>query len=291
MGRREKMIAVFPTLLTLGNAACGFGAITIAAKVGPYPAENQAQFTLLFYSALLVFLGMVFDALDGRAARWAKQTSEFGAELDSLCDAITFGVAPAFLMLKFAMPLTGPHGALARMLWVIAALFVVCVLLRLARFNVETEEDDSHEFFSGLPSPAAAGVVCSFPVALHGLAQLSSAEAGRYMARWAEWLIPTLQITLPAFTLAAACLMVSRVRYPHVFNQLFRGRRNRQHILQLVFTLAVIFMAQELALPLVFCFFAFAAPLKSLWLRVFAPRFGKSVANFTKPSESEKLEH
>ena len=82
--------------MTLGNAACGFGAITFAAKVGPDPAGEHD----LFLSAVLIFLAMLFDMLDGSVARWAKQTSEFGAQLDSLCDAVSFGVAPAFLMLR-----------------------------------------------------------------------------------------------------------------------------------------------------------------------------------------------
>ena len=95
--KKRKMFAVLPTLLTLGNAACGFGAITFAAKVGPQiPAENH-----LVIAALLIFLAMVFDMLDGSVARLTDQTSEFGAQLDSLCDAVSFGVAPAFLMLHF----------------------------------------------------------------------------------------------------------------------------------------------------------------------------------------------
>lgn len=68
------MFAVFPTLLTLGNAACGFGAITFAAKVGPDPAGEHD----LFLAAVFIFLAMLFDMLDGSVARWAKQTSEFG---------------------------------------------------------------------------------------------------------------------------------------------------------------------------------------------------------------------
>src|SRR5206468_4325471 len=98
MSRREKMFAVLPTLLTLGNAACGFGAITFAAKwAGADPS------TSLFTASCLIYLAMLFDALDGSAARWTKQTSEFGAQLDSLCDAISFGAAPAFLMLQFSL--------------------------------------------------------------------------------------------------------------------------------------------------------------------------------------------
>ena len=131
------MFAVFPTLLTLGNAACGFGAITFAAKVGPDPAGEHD----LFLSAVLIFLAMLFDMLDGSVARWAKQTSEFGAQLDSLCDAVSFGVAPAFLMLRVihSMESTADASGIAlgvheqplftywsRLLWVIGALFALC---------------------------------------------------------------------------------------------------------------------------------------------------------------------
>ena len=166
MSRREKLFAVLPTLLTLGNAACGFGAITFTAKaaaaLGPTsavtetvldPVSKAAATSALFAASCLIYLAMVFDAFDGSAARWTNQTSDFGAELDSLCDAISFGAAPAFLMLQFSRDY---H---PRLLWLIAALYVVCTVLRLARFNVETDEDDSHAFFSGLPSPAAAGKI------------------------------------------------------------------------------------------------------------------------------------
>ncbi len=101
---RQRMYAVIPTLLTLGNAVCGFGAITFAAMVGPeqlvsvsalaesgLPPPKSAS-DLLFVSAGLIFLAMVFDALDGSVARLTKQTSDFGAELDSLCDGVSFGV-------------------------------------------------------------------------------------------------------------------------------------------------------------------------------------------------------
>ena len=90
--RRQKVFAVLPTLLTLCNAACGFGAITITAKVGPEHFGGSELFT----ASQLIFLAMLFDMLDGSAARLTNQTSDFGAQLDSLCDAISFGVAPAF---------------------------------------------------------------------------------------------------------------------------------------------------------------------------------------------------
>ena len=87
-----------PSLLTLGNAACGFASITLAANMSPEKIAEGG----LYMAGLLIFIAMAFDALDGPVARLAKQTSDFGAQLDSMCDAVSFGVAPAFLMLKFS---------------------------------------------------------------------------------------------------------------------------------------------------------------------------------------------
>jgi CDP-diacylglycerol---serine O-phosphatidyltransferase len=271
--RRPRMVAVLPTMLTLANAVCGFGAITFAAKVG-LPARESLVETLgwklsdancLAISGLLIFLAMLFDALDGSAARWAKQTSPFGAQLDSLCDAISFGVAPAFILIKFSPDF---H---AKLLWMIAALFVVCVILRLARFNVETEEDDTHEYFSGLPSPAAAGTIASFMIAipeLQALSQQASADPNwweRATYSTAAALLPAIKFLLPLMGLACAGLMVSRVRYAHVFNQWFRGRRSYHHVVQLVIGIAAVVMIKEIAVPLLFCGFALGSPLRALW--------------------------
>lgn len=265
--KRQKMFAVLPTLLTLGNAACGFGALTFSAKVGPLTVGGNE----LFIAGGLIFLGMVCDMLDGSVARWTKSESDFGAQLDSLCDAITFGVAPAFLMIQFTLHQfveDDKYQALfqyhPRVLWVIAVLFVLCALLRLARFNVETDEEDSHEGFSGLPSPAAAGVVASFAIAMGGLYQLA-ADTDATGQQVAAWLIPIIKTCLPLITLGVAMLMVSRISYAHVFSQVLRGNRSRKHFVQLVFTLAVIFVVQEMAIPLIFCYFAFAAPIIQLW--------------------------
>jgi CDP-diacylglycerol--serine O-phosphatidyltransferase len=270
--RRQKVFAVLPTLLTLCNAACGFGAITITAKVGPEHFGGSELIT----AAQLIFLAMLFDMLDGSAARLTNQTSEFGAQLDSLCDVISFGVAPAFIFLQLAHPdhhlmdtvLRAPFSFPARILWAIAVLFMVCAVLRLARFNVEADEEDSHEFFSGLPSPAAAGVVASFPIGVREMKQqLSDGGAAAWLRPLEEFLLPALVILLPVITLAAAVLMVSRIRYAHVFNQMIRGRRSRTQILQIVFALVLVFVVREMALPVLFCTFAFSSPVRAVWQR------------------------
>ncbi|HVJ68877.1 MAG TPA: phosphatidylcholine/phosphatidylserine synthase [Caulifigura sp.] len=262
-----KFIAVLPTLLTLGNAVCGFGAITFAAKLGPIGAEGPTPDTIPFICALLVFAAMLFDMLDGSAARLTRQTSELGAQLDSLCDGVSFGVAPAFLMLQFVnSPQLAERGLNwhPRLLWTIAVLYALCALLRLARFNVETDDEDSHDEFSGLPSPAAAGTVVAFPFAMSEL--LGWSKNGTPFERSvADWLIPTVRTILPLITLAVAMLMVSRIRYAHVFNQFLRGPKTRRHVIQLVFAAAVIFWTHEVAAPLIFCWFALMPPLTSAW--------------------------
>src|SRR5882724_985861 len=214
MPRRQKMFAVLPTMLTLGNAVCGFGAITFAAKVGLQPfgwGKNDTE--CLWIAAILIFLAMVFDMLDGRAARWAKQTSEFGAQLDSLCDAISFGAAPAMILIKFSEFSSDYH---PRLLWAIAVLFVLCAILRLARFNVETDEEDTHEYFSGLPSPAAAGTVASFMLAYPEIQELAAASPTADWTAWdrlthttASYVQPGLEFLVPIVALTCACLMVS----------------------------------------------------------------------------------
>lgn len=275
---REKAFALLPTLLTLGNAVCGFAAITILAGIGPVldveligdaPVEPaKRMFLQMFLAALLIFMAMLFDALDGSAARLTNQTSEFGAMLDSLCDVVSFGVAPAFMMLKLTDPKNEFMGTLGDFsspirsmdfLWGIAALYMACAILRLARFNVETDEEDSHEGFSGLPSPAAAGVIASFPIGVRSITESASMEAFR------PTILPALAVMLPFVTLAIAVLMVSRIPYPHVFNQILRGNRGRKQLLQLVFTLALVFQVRGLAVPVILCWFAFSGPLQYAW--------------------------
>jgi CDP-diacylglycerol---serine O-phosphatidyltransferase len=211
--RSIRTVAIFPTLLTLGNLICGFFAIVVAARIekpGLSVAildEMVVDAHNLMISGWLIFLAMVFDGLDGYVARLARTSSDFGAELDSLCDVVSFGVAPGFLLVKMCPRFTSLH---SQAIWIIAAAFAVCAALRLARFNVETSDDDEHLYFSGLPSPAAAAVIAGFAIMVHTLRQSGSA--------WKESVDVALQSTLPFFGLLVALLMVSRIRYPHVTN-------------------------------------------------------------------------
>jgi CDP-diacylglycerol--serine O-phosphatidyltransferase len=278
-----RLIAVLPTMLTLANGACGFGAITFAAKLGPTTVDGstpvEAAVQASFIAASLIFLAMVFDMLDGSVARLMKQTSELGAQLDSLCDAISFGVAPAFLMLQFVtkeLPQYGGVSYPSRLLWTIGMLYAMCAIMRLARFNVETDDDeeDSHAEFSGLPSPAAAGVVAAFPFAMPTVVELIAPPNGAILQRTAEWIIPAVRTLLPLITAAVAGLMVSRIRYAHFFSQLFSGQRNKRHVIQLVILILAVFFVHELAVPLIFLWFAFVSPLRAAWTSVVSDRLG-----------------
>lgn len=277
--RRRRMVAIIPSLFTLGNAVCGFACITYAAKVGP---ETETPYDL-YFGALLIFAAMVFDALDGPVARLAKQTSAFGAHLDSLSDAISFGVAPAFLMLnmvKFAQVPFPP-----RLVWAIAVLYMLCAVMRLARFNVAQDDDASHEYFRGLPSPAAAGMVASLVVIAPGLERLTAPEMKESAQRMGGFLMEATSYALPVVTLIVACLMVSRIRYPHVVNQLFRGRHTYRHFVKLIFASAAVLVIHELAIPVVLFCFVIASPLRALWARGVSGRWwGKPAASSSLPS-------
>ena len=252
--KRRVTLAVLPTMLTLGNGTCGLAAIAVAVSDTLLWPEEQK----LMVAGLLIFGGMLFDALDGQAARLTHQSSEFGAQLDSLCDAITFGTAPAVIIWRYSEVL---HHRLA---WAIGVLYALCVLLRLARFNVETKEDDSHDHFDGLPSPAAAGTLASIAIAAPHLATFQGADYSPRIQKVAEFALMATHYIVPAMAIVLAYLMVSRFRYPHVFHQFMSGRRSMHQIGRFIFLLGGAFLLHELVLPIGFMYFAFASPVRQL---------------------------
>jgi CDP-diacylglycerol---serine O-phosphatidyltransferase len=290
--RPIRTIAVFPTLLTLGNLICGFFAIVVAARIekpikatdvpaaiertdegiADAAADASAAFDLydahandardardarnLMISGWLIFLAMVFDGLDGYVARLARSTSDFGAELDSLCDVVSFGVAPGFLLVKMCPKFTVVHD---QTIWIIAAAYAACAALRLARFNVETTDDDEHLHFSGLPSPAAAAVIAGFAIMFYKLRlDIGPQSFKESVDSW-------LQYTLPFFGLMLAALMVSRIRYPHITNRVLRGQRSFGHVVAVVFFFVAIMVARGYALPVAASVFAIYGPAHLAW--------------------------
>ena len=157
---------------------------------------------------------MVFDVLDGHIARMTKQTSQFGKELDSLCDVITFGVAPVFIMFTYN------EFFQRRLLWGIGALYAVAAILRLARFNVHKDEHAPTKDFQGLPTPMAAGAIASFAIAAPSLTELTDALLPQASELWVIRLSTAMMVIVPLLTGLLAWLMVSHVRYPHLASAL-----------------------------------------------------------------------
>lgn len=231
-----RKIAVLPAMLTLGNLLCGFFALRYAAE-GRY---SEGSFTA---AAWMVLLAMVFDALDGKVARLTHAQSRFGAELDSLADMVSFGLAPAFLVMQLSLEAGLKH---QRLVWLCCMVYVMCAALRLARFNVETRLDEgSHQFFRGLPTPAAAGQVVAL-VILHGHVQAHVA------------FIPRL---LPTVAFFCGVLMASRLRYPHLISRFLGGRHAFAEIVFLAVVGVLLATHKEITLAAGFTIFTVAGVL------------------------------
>lgn len=232
-----------------------------------FPLDDKA-IDWLWCSAVMILLAMVFDVLDGRVARLSHSSSDFGGQLDSLCDAISFGVAPAFLLLKlcgdperFAADAVWIKG-----LWIIAVLYLMCVVMRLARFNVEKDDPaQSHLTFKGLPSPLAAGAIASVAILRNELRDPPLAQLFETLAIDVRQVEQILEIALPLGTVILSVLMVSRIPYPHLVNQILRGRRSFSHLVKLVFAVVTIVLLRQLALPIVCWSFVLSSPLAILW--------------------------
>jgi len=268
--RRRRVASVLPTLLTLGNVICGFAAIHYAAKEID---DTAFGYSTLSFAGGLIFLGMFFDAIDGTVARLTRSTSNLGAQLDSLADVITFGVAPAFMTLRLVSHYYGPTGGheilgpadqpYAKLLWAIAAFYVCCTALRLARFNAEVRSDkaEDHLYFKGLPSPGAGGTVASL-IVLHQylLHQHAGIEDGLAFARAAA-------LGIPAVMLIVAFAMVSSIRYSHFVNRVLRSRRTFPGLIRVVLPVLFAIWWPRETLAAGFVVYALSGPVMALFLR------------------------
>ncbi len=269
---KETMLKTLPSLFTLGNLISGFGAIFYASLHLIKTAQsNGSSHNELSIAAFLIFLGMIFDAFDGRIARLTGQTSEMGEQLDSMADMVTCGVAPAFLayalirsLVQFETPFFGSvekiDQYLGRLTFVIAAIYVSCTALRLARFNAEIQnpEEADHMSFKGLPSPGAAGTISSL-VILHQHLQ-KGASVG---------LEKTIAITMIAITLLTAFAMVSNIRYTHFVNKFISGNKPIQSIAIVLAVLGSLAVFFSWTLAIACIFYACYAPAAALYRRAF----------------------
>ena len=271
--QRLKYITILPSLVTIINGVCGFSSILLASR---------NEFTAAAY---VVFLAMIADMLDGRLARMSHSTSSFGGQLDSLCDVISFGLAPAFLMLKLVESelKLGPeffndNNFFQRFIWLAAAAYLSCSAIRLARFNVENEENESaHMSFIGLPTPAAAGVVVSLIIFYQKYQESFSA-------------LKILLYAMPFIILGIAVLMVSRIRYPHLPNQYLRGKKPFEYLIKILLLLVFLSWKLQLALMLIFCGFAMSSFVKWLYYKTGFPQHVTKWQHKPKKDNEEQIE-
>lgn len=193
----RRVVIVVPSLFTLFNLFFGIWAIVLATRGEFYRA-----------GWFIVFAGLL-DTLDGRVARISGTGTRFGAELDSLVDIVSFGVAPAFLMYQVEFAAGSATGGSGGASWVFCYFYVMAAAIRLARFNV-TQAGRAKSYFIGLPSPAAGMTLATFfpftqtslYASLHGL----------------PW-----HLLLTFLMIALAMLMVSNVHYPTLPRAGFRS--------------------------------------------------------------------
>jgi CDP-diacylglycerol---serine O-phosphatidyltransferase len=191
--RVSRVVVVIPSLFTLANLFLGFWSMVLS---------SQGDF---YRASWWIVLAGVLDALDGLTARVSKTGSAFGAELDSLVDIVSFGVAPAVLMYFLLLSQMGPFA------WVFSFGFVMCVALRLARFN--TQHDETHRTFTGLPSPAAGATLATY---------YPFTQTAFYQTQLAD--LPWSQILI-FLIIALSLAMVSNVEYARLPRIGFRSVR------------------------------------------------------------------
>jgi CDP-diacylglycerol--serine O-phosphatidyltransferase len=191
--KRLHINKMIPNLLTLTALAAGLTAIRFAL-------QDRWE-----HAALAILAAAILDALDGRIARILKGASKFGAELDSLADFLSFGIAPAMMLYLWALQDTGRFG------WALAVLFAICCALRLARFNTMAETPDrptwTKNFFYGVPAPAGAGLVL--------LPMILSFQFGDEMFRRADVVSVCLIVTGALFVSAFPTFSFKKVHLPH----------------------------------------------------------------------------
>lgn len=230
--QRGKGIYLLPNFFTTSGLFAGFYAI-VASMRGDFG-----------FAALAIFIAMVMDGLDGRVARLTNTQSNFGAEYDSLADIVSFGIAPSLVAYSWGLNSLGKVG------WLAAFFYAAATALRLARFN--TQEVTDKRYFSGLPSPSAAGLIAGMVWVAH------------------EYAVPGHKICVLAaiVTIMAGGLMVSNIRY-YSFKEIdLKGKVPFKAVLGVLLVFVFISIDPQQILLLIFAGYVLSGPimaLKRLW--------------------------
>lgn len=203
----KRGIYIIPSIFTSLSLFCGFYSITASIK-GSF-----------LHAAWVIILAAVFDVIDGRIARITRAVSRFGEHYDSLVDMVSFGIAPGILVYNWALQPFGRWG------WLATFFYIICVALRLARFNVQSYSLEN-KYFQGLPSPPSTVMIATTVIIFYnlGIAEIKN-------------------VTIPLLTCLLAMLMVSTIKY-HSFKD-FNFREKRPfNVLVAVILLFILFLGE-----------------------------------------------
>ncbi len=225
----RKGIYILPNLFTATSLFCGFFSLLRTLQEDFYAA------------AIFILISGLLDGMDGRVARYTNTTSRFGVEFDSLADVIAFGVAPGMLVFAWALE---PFGRLG---WLAAFLYVVCGALRLGRYNIQVNTVESR-YFSGLPIPAAAGLIATGILVFYKLGDIGVSK----------------HLTVLIATYILAFLMVSTVKYYGFKDiELFRRKPFRWLVIAILLIIVVAY-EPEYTLFGLFLIYAVSGPIMAI---------------------------
>ena len=256
LARTKRKLRWVPNTLTLCNSWCGFASILWTLTV--YERATNA-YDVLAQSALIIIFAMVFDVLDGFAARMLDATSMHGLQMDSLSDMVTFGVAPAVLMAVMTHWLQGVQTTgQVWLTFILCSVYVGCTALRLATYNVlAMEKSGDSNVFHGLPSPGAAAAIASLVLAM----------------RVYDRDLSNLALVLPVYAAVLGVLMVSPLPYRHLGKWLLNRNNNQPvKVISLIILLFLVAVFREYAIFTVITLYVLSGPSTALFRLVFKKR-------------------
>ncbi len=246
-------IYLLPNSLTAGNLFFGFLAILrcIQANYATDPGIVSGHYTQAVW---FILFGVICDALDGRVARLGGRESLFGKEFDSIADIISFGVAPALMMIFLILSPTEKYPFFLQIGWLIGFVYLLCAGVRLARFNVLThpmlppaERMKGTKDFLGLPVPAAAGMIASLVLVLNSFD------------------LRGLSLLMPPLMLAIAVLMVSNIPYPSFKDIDWQTSTRFRTFIYLILGLGMAFIMKEFSFALIFFSYIAYGPIRHFY--------------------------
>jgi CDP-diacylglycerol---serine O-phosphatidyltransferase len=265
-------IYLLPNLMTAGNLLCGFMAL-LKIFEGAFLRSNASEVWMESFEASLYFIlgAFIFDMLDGRLARLGGRESPFGREFDSLADIVSFGVAPAMLVFLLVL-----HEFPNRIGWLVAAIYLICGALRLARYNVHATlpQTGPAKEFTGFPIPAAAGLVCSITLLMLHLYETKQAlESG-----WGKYFLVPLLFFL-------SFMMFSKFKYPSFKALSLRTEHSIPKFLGVLAALTVVILFYQWMLAVVFVGYLFYGFLRPFLSRAMRREIEEDEVEETEPSQ------